>query len=190
MKLVESMDEPIRIKTQRLEVIALYPELARAAVADRDKLSRMLNAKVPDEFPPESMADVMEYFAQRLEADPNLVGWWGWYLVRHEPGQERVLIGSAGFNGYPDQDGNLLIGYTILSFYEGQGYATEAVGGLLKWAFQHPQVMDVAAETFPDHKASIRVMEKNNMVFLGTGSEEGTVKYGIRRVRSNLLQQT
>lgn len=175
------MNEPIRIATQRLEAIALYPELARAAVADRAKLSRMLKAKVPDEFPPESMADVMEYFAQRLEADPNLVGWWGWYVLQNEPGKERVLIGSVGFNGYPDRDGNLLMGYTVLSSYQGQGYATEAVGGLLKWAFQHPQVIGVTAETFPDYKASIRVMEKNNMVFLGAGSEEGMVKYGIIR---------
>jgi RimJ/RimL family protein N-acetyltransferase len=41
--------------------------------------------------------------------------------------------------------------------------------------------MSVTAETFPDHIASIRVMEKNNMVLLGAGSETETIKYGITR---------
>lgn len=50
----------IRFNTQRLEAIALYPALARAAVDDREKLAQMLDAKVPDEFPPEIMTDVME----------------------------------------------------------------------------------------------------------------------------------
>lgn len=176
----------IHIHTSRLEAIALYPELARAAVDDRPKLAQLLNAKVPDEFPPEIMLDVMELFAQKLEEDPNLIGWWGWYLVLNEVEQDRVLIGTAGFSGYPDPNGTLLMGYSIIPSYERQGYITEVVAGLLGWAFQQPQVTSVTAETFPNHKASIRIMEKNHMVLLGSGSEEGTVKYGIGRDRYSL----
>ncbi|MBR8839229.1 MAG: GNAT family N-acetyltransferase [Stigonema ocellatum SAG 48.90 = DSM 106950] len=68
-----------------------------------------------------------------------------------------------------------------LDDYQGKGYTTEAVGGLLSWAFEQPQVMSVIAETFPNNAASIRVMEKNGMVLLGNGNEEGTVRYGIVR---------
>lgn len=173
----------IRFTTARLEVIALYPELARAAVDDRNKLAQMLKAEVPDQFPPEVMADVMEFFAQRLEEDPNLVGWWGWYTVLNQPDSARTLIGAAGFTGYPDAEGTLLMGYSIIPAYERQGYTTEAVSGLLRWAFQQPQVQRVTAETFPDHKASLRVMEKNRMTYMGSGSEAGTVKYGISRAQ-------
>lgn len=173
--------QQLRFVTQRLELVALYPELARAAVDNRIQLAQLLNARVPEEFPPEIMADVMEIFAQTLEADPGLVGWWGWYLVLNEFDLERVLIGCAGFNGYPDAEGNLLLGYSVLDAYQGKGYATEAVGGLLHWAFEQPQVMGVMAETFPNHIASIRVMEKNGMGKLGEGSDSGTVRYGIGR---------
>ncbi|KAF3884074.1 GNAT family N-acetyltransferase [Tolypothrix bouteillei VB521301_2] len=83
----------------------------------------------------------MEFFAQTLSADPGLVGWWGWDLVLNEIDTERVLIGCAGFNGYPDTKGNLLLGYCVLDDYQGKGYATEAVGGLLSWAFEQPQVV-------------------------------------------------
>jgi RimJ/RimL family protein N-acetyltransferase len=79
------------------------------------------------------------------------------------------------------------MGYSIIKPFEGQGYATEAVAGLLRWAFEQPQVTSVTAETFPNHVASIRVMEKNNMILLGAGSEEGTVKYGIHRTDFQFL---
>lgn len=170
-----------QIRTPRLEGIALYPELARAAVDDRDKLAQLLNAQVPAEFPPDIMLDVMELFAQKLEDDPNLMGWWGWYFVLNSSPEHRLLISTAGFTGYPDQNGTLLMGYSIIKPFEGQGYTTEVVAGLLRWAFEHPQVSCVTAETFPNHVASIRVMEKNNMTLLGAGSEKGTVKYGIHR---------
>lgn len=173
--------QQLRFLTQRLELIALYPELARAAVDDKTKLAQLLNARVPFEFPPEIMADVMELFAQTLFADPRLVGWWGWYLVLNEIGAQRVLIGCAGFNGYPNTEGNLLLGYCVLDDYQSKGYTTEAVGGLLHWAFEQPQVMGVMADTFPNHAASIRVMEKNGMVLLGAGGEEGTLRYMIVR---------
>jgi [ribosomal protein S5]-alanine N-acetyltransferase len=174
--------QPLHIQTDRLELVAVWAELARAAIADRRQLAQLLNTHIPEQFPPEIMADVMEYFAQRLEADPNLVGWWVWYPVLQAE-QERVLIGAAGFNGYPDEDGNLLLGYSIVEGYEGQGYATETVQGLLSWAFSQPSVKQVVATTFPDHVASLRVMEKNHFILLGEGNEAGTVKYGITRDR-------
>lgn len=173
----------LKIRTQRLELIALYPQLARAAVDDRSLLAELLDAIVSEEFPPEIMADVMELFAAKLEADPGLVGWWGWYLILNESNRQRILIGSAGFTGYPDRNGKLLMGYAVLDAFQNRGYATEAVSGLINWAFARSEVKMVKAETFPDLQASIRVMEKNGMVLLGAGKEEGTVKYGIEKYR-------
>jgi RimJ/RimL family protein N-acetyltransferase len=163
--------------------MAVLPEMARATITDRAHLAKLLNAHVPEDFPPKIMADVMSYFAERLEQDPELVGWWVWYILLKQATQFRTVIGTVGFNGYPDLAGYLLMGYFTLSRYEGQGYTTEAAAGLLRWAFQQPQVEGVMAETFPTHIASVRVMKKNGMVLLGTGSEPGTVKYGITRDR-------
>lgn len=177
------------IKTERLELIAATPELARAAASNHPQLAQLLDAQVPAEFPPEIMTDVMEYFAQRLESDPGLIGWWAWYPVLEQAG-ERILIGCLGFTGYPDQDDRLLMGYAMTPSYQGQGYATEAVQGLINWAFQQSQVHQVVADTFPDHAASLRVMEKNHMVLLGEGGEAGTVRYGIDRAQwQSLLKE-
>ncbi|WP_199246189.1 GNAT family N-acetyltransferase [[Phormidium] sp. ETS-05] len=172
-------DSNFIIQTPRLELIALSAEIAITATEDRALLSQMLNATVPDEFPPEIMADAMSFFAETLKSDPNLRGWWAWYIIATENPNQRTLIGSAGFNGYPDESGTLVIGYAIIDSYQNQGYATEAVKALIGWAFLQPQVNQVVAETFPDLPASIRVMEKTQMVYLGAGSDAGTVKYGV-----------
>jgi hypothetical protein len=46
-----------------------------------------------------------------------------------------------------------------MEMHQRQGYATEAVGALLSWAFQGPAVQMVVADTLPGLTPSIRVME-------------------------------
>ena len=65
------------------------------------------------------------------------------------------------------------IGYGILDEFQGQGYATEAVKLALKWAFEHPQVLAVEAESDPDNAASQRVLEKCGFLATGAIGEEG-----------------
>ena len=61
---------------------------------------------------------------------------------------------------------------------------TEAVARLITWAFSHQNVVEVAAETLPHLKRSIRVMEKNGFVFRGPGSEHGVIRYVVERSQS------
>ncbi len=44
----------------------------------------------------------------------------------------------------------------------------------LKWAFEHPQVLAVEAESDPDNAASQRVLEKCGFLATGAIGEEGT----------------
>jgi RimJ/RimL family protein N-acetyltransferase len=65
--------------------------------------------------------------------------------------------------------------------FQKRGYATEAVGGLLKWAFSHTPVTRVIAETYPTIPESINVMVKSGFVFIGDGSEAGVIRYELTR---------
>lgn len=104
-----------------------------------------------------------------------------WYLV--VPQNERQLVGTAGFKGKP-RDGSCEIGYSLLPGFGGVGYATEAARRLIDWAFEHPEIEQVTAETLPDLAGSIRVMEKCRMRCVGDGTPEGdirTVRYAVSR---------
>jgi RimJ/RimL family protein N-acetyltransferase len=70
----------------------------------------------------------------------------------------------------------------VIAAYREQGYATEAAQAFVGWALSHAGVEEIVAQTFPSLPASIRVMEKCGMAFVGPGYEEGTILY--RRVRT------
>lgn len=82
------------------------------------------------------------------------------------------MVGDACFKGFP-ACGMPEIGYGILDGYRGQGYATEAVGALCRWALGQPHTRGIEAETAPDNAASRRVLEKLGFVPSGETGEEG-----------------
>jgi len=168
----------LTLATPRLELIAATAEVARAAVSDRGALARLLSARVPTSWPHELVADNLEGFARRIEADPALEGWLPWYWVTRE---ERTLIGNGGFGAVPAEDGTGKIGYAIVMEYEGRGFATEAVAAILVWAFSHPGLTRVVADTYPELPRSIRVLHKNGFRYAGPGKGERVIRYELTR---------
>ncbi len=174
---------PLKINTERLELIAGTQELARANIESRARFAELLEARVPEAWPPPlNDLDSMRWFARYLEAHADGAGWVTWYFVlRESEAGGRVVIGNGGFKGLPTEDGTVEVGYSILEEFQQLGYASEAVRGLIEWAFAHTQVTRVTAETYPTLPKSIRVMEKNGLVFIGDGSEEGVIRYELTR---------
>lgn len=174
---------PLKITTDRIELIAGTPELALADINDRSRFSALLDARVPDEWPP-PLNDIqsMRWFERYLIENPDGVGWVTWYFILRQSAQgDRVAIGNGGFKGNPTPDGSAEVGYSVLKEFQRFGYATEATRSLVAWAFEHQNVNRVIAETYPILTASIRVMEKNGFVFIGEGSEEGVIRYAVTR---------
>ena len=175
----------IRITTERLELIAGTLEIARAEISDRFQFSQLLNARVPDTWPPEfNDHETMSFFLQKMEESPEQVGWWAWYFILNtRVNNERVLIGNGGFKGKPTSDGTVETGYSVLKQFQNVGYGTEAIQALTFWAFTHPEVQRVIAETLPELKPSQRLLEKCQFTCVGQGSEEGSIRF--ERVRSD-----
>src|SRR2546430_13713525 len=95
----------VMIETTRLKLIPATVALARAEIGDRGEFARLLGAVVPDNWPPETLADALPLFLARLEAAPDRVGWFGWYaLAAGDAAAVPVLVASGGFNG-PPEDG-------------------------------------------------------------------------------------
>ena len=69
----------IVIETARLKLMPATVALARAEIGDRGEFARLLGASVPDNWPPETLADALPLFLGWLEAAPDRVGWFGWY---------------------------------------------------------------------------------------------------------------
>lgn len=78
---------------------------------------------------------------------------------------------DIGFKGKPDADNQVEVGYGFLKEHWNKGYATEAVGAIMQWAFATGLVEVIIAETLLDNYGSMRVLEKLDMKKVGTSEE-------------------
>lgn len=165
------------LKTRRLELVPATVQTVRAQLHGRNELPRLMQVKLGRGWPP-PLCDVraLRRVERALESDPALGGWTMWYWILQE---SRAVIGVGGFKDRPFHQ-TVEIGYNVLSAYQRRGFATEALGALVSWAFQH-EVECVIAETLPELIASQRTLVKLGFVEVGQASEPGVVRYERRR---------
>jgi len=171
------MDETSVIVTERLEL----PPLSAAAIAalidgDRERLAAATGAVWPLPLaPPPEMADALPFFLEQLGKDPGLGPWWARLMVLR---RSRQAVGSAGLAGRPDEAGTVTIGYAVYPAFQGQGYATEAVRGLVAWARTQPGVRRIRATIPTWNTASQRVAANAGLRRVGRTHDEtaGEVK--------------
>lgn len=120
----------------------------------------------------ETDAELKKAYTEMLEGCIQHPDQWEWYAMWMIELRDGTHIGDLCFKGL-GENGVVEIGYGILEEYQGQGYATEAVGAAVHWALQQPGVKRVEAETEPDNRASRRVLEKCGFLPTGTFGEEG-----------------
>ncbi|MCX6169534.1 MAG: GNAT family N-acetyltransferase [Ignavibacteriales bacterium] len=173
----------IILKTKRLELLSGSLEHARAEKYDQKRLPKLLNAAIPDNWPPPlNDEESINFFLKYLEDDPDAGGFTSWYILLPE-GSKKKAIGNIGFKGMPDESGTVEIGYSIMETHHHNGYASEAVAAIVDWAFSQPKVLRVIAETLPELVTSQRVLEKNGFKFIGEGSEPGIIRYELQNKR-------
>ena len=171
----------IELHTPRLNVIAATLEMAAAEVSDRPALAGLLAARLPEGWPPPlNDDDSARFFLDYLTKHPTGAGWMAWYFVARDDGNgERVAIGNGGFKGAP-ADGTVEIGYSVMPQYQSRGFAREAAGTLIAWAFSHDGVERIVAQTLPESRASQALLRKLRFREV-TASEAGTLRFELLR---------
>lgn len=172
--------ERLIVLSERLELIAATLSLIEAEMSSSIKLAFLLRAEIESWPPPLNDEQSLRWTFERLRSHPQHAGFFSWYVVLVEE-HHRRLIGLVGIKGPPDERGIVEVGYSILENFQRRGFGSEATLALMRWAFQSPDLKQITAETFPELTASIRVMERCGMTFLGPGSEPRTIRYGVTR---------
>ena len=176
---------PLRLHTERLELVAATPESEHAAGKGRDELAAHLRARATQAWPPPLAEDVQGVWETLLREDPQAHGWTSWYWLLLEPDAAPLLVGYGGFKGRP-ANGACEVGYSVIESHHRRGLATEGTRALVDWAFTHDDVQLVSAHTLPDLVPSIGVLDKLGFSCAGAGEEEGTLRYELRRPRAVL----
>ena len=90
---------------------------------------------------------------------------------------EQVMVADLCIMGEPNADGEIEIGYGTYAAFQGKGFMTEMVRGIVSWAREEPMVKTIKAATDKTNLASIRVLEKNG--FLRTGETDKQLLWNL-----------
>jgi [ribosomal protein S5]-alanine N-acetyltransferase len=150
------------IRTKRLQLIPVEQRHKRAFADGIAELAALLGVSVPDGWPqfPEAFLPTADQVREIIET----AAWGGYFFI--DPALAAV-VGNGGFHGTPDVGGNAEVGYEIAPQYRNRGYATEAVRGLVQFAFEDARVSRIIAHTLAEKNASNAVLERIGMVFAG-----------------------
>ncbi len=161
----------MQIQTERLRLIPLTLVQLQNYIANPEVLEQELGFEISRQIVTERLRRAIALKIAKMErVVPAEHEWYTYWLivVKHSP----FGAGLAGFKGLPDPQGQTEIGYGIDPAYQNQGYMTEAVKGLIEWAFQDTRCRAVIA---PDTKkwnvASNHVLKKVGMRVYGETEE-------------------
>ncbi|GAA1792546.1 hypothetical protein GCM10009682_13060 [Luedemannella flava] len=127
-----------------------------------------------DGFPREDDQDAARMW---VRAPHDVFG--SWFIAERVTGE---IVGTIGFYGPPDADGELMVGYGLVPQARGRGYATEALRALVAHGLAQPGVTRIAADPDLDNVASHNVLHKAG--FHPTHATETSQWYALNRVRA------
>lgn len=84
---------------------------------------------------------------------------------------ENRMVGDLCFMGLPNDKGEIEIGYGTYDGFRGNGYMTEAVGGMIDWAKQQSGVNAIIASTSKTNVASYTILQKNHFAQNGESDD-------------------
>ncbi len=145
-----------RLETPRLVVRRFVPADAAAFARYRSiaDVARYQSWDAP--FP----LDRAEAFVAWLEAHhPDTPGEWH-QLAIAERARPDVLIGDCGFHAHRDEPRVADLGFTLDPSVQGRGYATEAVGAVVRYLFEARGKHRVVADCDMRNDASWRLLER------------------------------
>ena len=133
------------------------------------QLIDLLNHHQIDEFiipPNEEIAPIflLEFAIDKLTQEPENYFWWTPRFII----VDKLIVGMCGFKNLPIKDDDLEIGYGIIPSQQRKGFATCAVGLLLKEAFSQVEIKSVIAHTAFSNYPSQKVLQKNRFIKQGS----------------------
>jgi RimJ/RimL family protein N-acetyltransferase len=155
-----------------LDLVSMTREFMEAVLAGRlAEAERELGAALPTAPPDEGLERFLRRRIGQLREDPDIQRWLTRAIVL--PGTGRAMVGNVGFHGPPgvnatDNERALELGYAVLPEHRRQGYASEAVGGLIAWA-RTQGIGHFVASVAPANEPSLAIIRK--LGFVRTGQQ-------------------
>lgn len=146
------------IQTKRLELLPLNAKQLELLITNLAELEKQLNFSYQAEPLNGFFLTILQKQLEAIKKDPNNYLWLTFWLIVRK--SDRTVVGSADYKNLPDSRQEVEIGYGLGNAFEKNGYMTETVEAMCRFAFEQPGVSIVIAETEADNLASQRVLSR------------------------------
>ena len=146
----------MKIETKNLILISGNKKILTSAIKGAAYFSNNLNASVIEPWTEFGLAPI-EYSLTKISQNEYENGWWTYFPIHKD---DKKLIGSCGYKGSPTSEGNVEIGYEVISEYRQKGLGTEIAKGLVSNAFKFDNVKMIIAHTLPSGNASTNILTR------------------------------
>ncbi len=154
------------IETKRLILKPLtYDQLLKYAKSD-NSLEKELNLNETSRIISPQLKEALEetILPNVADKDKNYLYSTLWTAISKA---ENKMVGDLCIIGEPNTDGEIEIGYGTYDEFQGKGFMTEMVGGIIEWARSQPIVKSIIASTDKTNAASFKVLQKNSFIKIG-----------------------
>lgn len=147
----------IKLETERLRLMPLEARNLALSIEDYGKMELDLGLSVTNTILDDGMKYAMNVRLRKvLEDNGNYLWLTNWAVVLKE---ENRIIGFIMIKGYPNENGEVIVGYGIEELFRNRGYATEALKGLTEWIFENPKAICVLGDTEKSNIQSHKVLK-------------------------------
>lgn len=147
------------LSTERLRLVALNVRQLSQILNNRTDLENELGVPILSDVIDVNVTRAVNMKLDKMaNADERLHSWYTYWLiiVKEIP----IGAGLIGFKSFPDGAGTTEVGYGIGASFRNQGYMTEALQALCRWAFNDCQCHKLTAQGV-SNPASERVLLKS-----------------------------
>jgi [ribosomal protein S5]-alanine N-acetyltransferase len=154
------------IETKRLTIKPLTYEQLEKYIRMDSSLETELNLNATSRTISPELKEALELtiLPNAANTSKNILFSTLWTVISKE---ENKMVADLCFVGEPNADGDVEIGYGTYDEFRNRGFMTEAVGGIIEWAVQQPNIKSIIAGTEKSNIASFTILEKNNFVKYG-----------------------
>jgi len=153
----------LKLNTERLSILPLDEYNLELSINDFNKMEKNLGLTITDKNIGGREKNVFNIRLNGVKNNPMNYMWYTTWIIILKP--ENRIVGHIMLKGYPNENGEVIIGYYMQDEYRCKGYMTEALRELIKWAFLNSDVKYIIADTLKNNRLSQKLLQKIGMVF-------------------------
>jgi [ribosomal protein S5]-alanine N-acetyltransferase len=153
----------MEVKTERLLINPFTAEMICALKSGDYRKLEQMGFISTNEWPEKDLLHALPVF-ENIVLKNGVNGFGSWIM------KEKItnnVIGSLGFIGNPDIDGQIEIGFGVIPSRRKKGFCHEAVNGLLNWIKDKKEVKVIIAHCNKQNIESKNVLSKCGFIYKG-----------------------